>query len=80
MKTAEEYITKVYGNKTFARALDLNDSESIMDLMNDFASHYANAKLDEAAEKANCIDVAMTALPEYEVDKESILSLKDTIL
>ncbi|RZK79785.1 MAG: hypothetical protein EOO85_02725 [Pedobacter sp.] len=41
-----------------------------------FGVFLANAKLDEAAENATCIDVAMTALPEYEVDRQSILSLK----
>lgn len=52
MKTAAQYITKIYGQKTFSRALELKDSESIMDLMNDFASYYAKQKLDEAAEIA----------------------------
>ncbi len=42
MKTAAQYITTVYGQRTFARALELNDAESIMDLMNDFVSNYVN--------------------------------------
>lgn len=43
MKTTADYIVNVYGKKTFARAVELNDVESLMDLMDDFSDH--NLKL-----------------------------------
>lgn len=33
------YIETIYGTKTFARALMLDDAQSIMDLMDDYADH-----------------------------------------
>lgn len=45
----------------------------------EFAKRYANAKLDEAAEVATCSDSSWTAMPEYTVDKYSILDLKDQV-
>lgn len=42
MKTAAEYIETVYGTRTFARAVDVNDAVSLMDLMQDFSN--ANCK------------------------------------
>lgn len=47
--------------------------------MEDYAKTYANAKLDEAAEVATCSDASWTAMPNYTVDTESILKLKDKI-
>lgn len=35
--TANEYIEKVYGTANFARTVHVQDTISIMDLMNDFA-------------------------------------------
>lgn len=37
-QTAEDYIESVYGTRNFARAIQLNDANSIMDMMNDFAN------------------------------------------
>jgi len=37
MKTAAEYIKTVYGTRTFARAVDVNDNASLIDLMQDFS-------------------------------------------
>lgn len=36
---AATYIETIYGTRTFARALMLDDAQSIMDLMNDFSDH-----------------------------------------
>lgn len=40
---AATYIETVYGIKTFARALMIDDAQSIMDLMDDFSDHNAKA-------------------------------------
>lgn len=75
MKTAAQYISQVYGLKTFERALELKDTASIMDLMEDYASEhaklYANQKLDEAAEIAEWDN--------QDSIERQILSLKDEI-
>jgi len=37
MKTAREYIESEYGTARFARTVKLNDVESLLDLMDDYA-------------------------------------------
>lgn len=37
MKTAREYIESEYGTARLARTIELNDVESVLDLMDDYA-------------------------------------------
>lgn len=87
MKTGEEYlkenefITNKFGNYVYSNGPHSFDLPTILQ---DYASIYANAKLDEAAEKAKAQLVSNNESVWYsdawaEVNKQSILDLKDQI-
>lgn len=54
---AATYIETVYGTKTFARALTLDDAQSIMDLMNDFSHHNSKSLQSRISELEAEIDL-----------------------
>lgn len=72
MKTAYEYL-KEKGINQNEPIFWYSGTEylTLADAMNEFASIYANQKLDEAADRADIIDDA--------VDRKTILSFKDKI-
>lgn len=76
MINASEYILNEIGNRNFERSVKLNDMESIKDFMNDFASYYANKKLDYAAIEAEDFSFKTT---EQGILVQSIIALKDKI-
>jgi len=36
---ASKYIMEIYGTRPFARAIELNDADSVLDLMDDFSDY-----------------------------------------
>jgi len=73
MKTAEEILSKSLGmGCDYLNDVTLKECANIKDVI-EAMKLYANQKLDEAAEKARVLPVG----PSHQVDKQSILSLKD---
>jgi len=76
MKTAQDILTDFIGKDPKYKIISAIDAVQLMKL-------YANAKLDEAAEKAECKDISSDNYggnySNWEVDKQSILSLKDKL-
>lgn len=74
--TAAAYIKLIYGTNRFARTIVLQDTDSLIDLMDDYANHKASevAKevLKRAAENAKQIYNEEFAL--HAIDKNSILN------
>lgn len=82
MKTLYEVKQKIANELGFSDWLQMQriDPESCLEKVDEVAKIYANAKLDEAAEKATTIHYKQSnGNINSAVNKESILSLKDKI-
>jgi hypothetical protein len=79
MQTAEEILHKHIDKKSMDE-ISVNIWPDMIEAMKLYAIEKVKEALQLAAERATCDDVSMNAMPEYEVNKQSILSLETEIL